>query len=243
MAAGRQSVGVGTGGMIEAVEARPSSTSSKGGGRGTAPLPLVSRGEGRRAEIALTFDDGPSRWTAKIAGVFEAHRCHATFFLRGPAVEERPEAVAALAAAEHELGNHLWSHSDATTLNREELREELERTADAVQRAGGPRPDLVRPPYFRGPDNVAEAAAGAGVRAIVLRSIAVDDWAAESAEQIYEPVLERAGPGDIVCLHDGISSDKRDTDSREPTATAVKRLVPALLERGLRPVTVTQLLR
>lgn len=207
------------------------------------PPPLVSQGDGGRAEIALTFDDGPSRWTAEIAGVFEAHGCRATFFLRGPAVEERPEAVAALAAAGHELGNHLWSHSDARTLSREELRAELERTADAVERAGGTRPDLVRPPYFKGPENVAEAAAGSNVRAIALRSIAVDDWAAGSAEQIYEPVLERAGPGDIVCLHDGVSSDKRDTDSREPTATAVKRLVPVLLERGLRPVTVTQLLR
>jgi peptidoglycan/xylan/chitin deacetylase (PgdA/CDA1 family) len=214
-----------------------------GGERPAGPPTIVSRGDGRRAEIALSFDDGPSRWTAEIAGVFEAHGCHATFFLRGAAVEERPEAVAALAAAGHELGNHLWSHSDATTQSREELRDELVRTADAVEQAGAPRPELVRPPYFRGPEAVADAAAGLGVRAVVLRSIAVDDWAAETAEQIHEPVLARAGPGDIVCLHDGISSDKRDTDSREPTATAVKRLVPALLERGLHPVTVSELLR
>lgn len=208
----------------------------------TSPPPLVGRGSGERPEIALTFDDGPGRWTAQIASVFERHGCHATFFLRGLAVEERPGQVAALAAAGHELGNHLWSHSDSTTLSREELRTELERTADAIVAAGGPRPGLVRPPYFKGPENVAEAAAGLGVRAIVLRSIAVDDWKADSPEQIYDPVMERAGPGDIVCLHDGISSDKRDTDSREPTAEAVKRLVPALLERGLRPVTVSALL-
>ena len=204
--------------------------------------PLVSRGGGERPEIALTFDDGPGRWTAEIAATLEEHGCAATFFLRGPAVEERPERVAALAAAGHELGNHLWSHSDSTTLGREELAAELGRTADAIEAAGGRRPDLVRPPYFKGPENVAEAAAGLGVRAIVLRSIAVSDWAAGSAAEIYDPVMERAGPGDIVCLHDGISSDKRDTDSREPTAEALKRLVPALLERGLRPVTVSQLL-
>lgn len=204
--------------------------------------PLVTRADGERPEIALTFDDGPGQWTKEIAGTLEAHDCHATFFLRGPAVEERPEVVAALAAAGHELGNHLWSHSDSTTLGPEELRAELERTADAVQKAGGRRPDLVRPPYFKGPQNVAEAATGSAVRAIVLRSIAVSDWAAGSTEEIYEPVMERASAGDIVCLHDGISSDKRDTDSREPTADAVSRLVPALLERGLRPVTVSQLL-
>lgn len=206
------------------------------------PVELISRGDGERAEIALTFDDGPGRWTAEIAAVFERHECHATFFLRGPAVEERSEQVAALAAAGHELGNHLWSHSDSTTLSRDDLRDELQRTADAVEAAGGPRPDLVRPPYFRGPENVAEAAASCGVRAVILRSIAVSDWSADSPEQIYDPVIERAGPGDIVCLHDGISSDKRDTDSREPTAEAVRRLVPTLLERGLRPVTISRLL-
>jgi peptidoglycan/xylan/chitin deacetylase (PgdA/CDA1 family) len=204
--------------------------------------PIVSRSDGQKPEIALTFDDGPSRWTAEIAAVFEQHRCDATFFLRGPAVEERPEMVAALAAAGHELGNHLWSHSDSTTLSRDELRSELERTADAVEQASGRRPDLVRPPYFRGPEAVAEAAAGCGVRAVVLRSIAVDDWAAGSATEVFEPVMAAAGPGDIVCLHDGVSSDKRDTDSREPTATAVNGLVPALLDRGLRPVTVSRLL-
>lgn len=212
------------------------------GGRMFGRPAIVQRSHGRREEIALTFDDGPSLWTAEVAGVFGAHGCRATFFLRGPAVEERPEAVAALAAAGHELGNHLWSHSDSSALGCEELRAELERTADAVEAAGGPRPELVRPPYFKGPENVAEAAAGCGVRAVILRSIAVSDWKARSAEEIYEPVMERAAPGDIVCLHDGISSDERDTDSRRPTADAVARLVPALLERGLRPVTVSQLL-
>lgn len=204
---------------------------------------IVHRGRGRRAEIALSFDDGPSRWTAEIAASFEQHGCHATFFLRGAAVAERPDAVAALAAAGHELGNHLWSHSNASTQSGDELREEIERTADAIEAAGAPRPTLLRPPYFSAPRAVAEAAAGTGVSAVVLRSIGTSDWEAESAEEVLGPVLANAQAGDIVCLHDGISSDKRDSDSRQPTADAVKRLVPALLERGLRPVTVSQLLR
>jgi len=206
------------------------------------PRIVCSAGSGRR-EVALTFDDGPSRWTAEIAETFEAHGCRATFFQRGPEVEKRPEAVTALASAGHELGNHLWSHADASTQSRAEIRTELKRTAGAIRAAGGGRPRLVRPPYHRGPHEVASAARWLGVKAVVLRSIAVSDWAAASEDEVFAPVFAAAGPGDIVCLHDGISSDKRDGDSREPTAAAVRRLVPALLERDLRPVTVSQLLR
>jgi peptidoglycan/xylan/chitin deacetylase (PgdA/CDA1 family) len=101
----------------------------------------------------------------------------------------------------------------------------------------------VRPPYVKAPQKVALAARRTGVRAIVVRSVGSSDWAAGSAEEVFEPVLAAAEPGGIVCMHDGVSSDKRDSDSREPTVTAVRRLVPALLEQGLRPVTVSQLLR
>jgi len=204
---------------------------------------IVHRGPGDRPEVALTFDDGPARWTEEIAAVFERDGCRATFFARGGAIAARPEEVAALAGAGHEIGNHLWSHSDASTQGREELRAEIERTADAIEEAGAPRPSLIRPPYFSAPRAVAEAAAGTGASAVTLRSIGSSDWAAESADQIVGPVLAHIQAGDIVCLHDGVSGDKRDTDSRQPTADAVAELVPALLERGLRPVTVSQLLR
>ncbi len=203
---------------------------------------VVSRVDGAPRKVALTFDDGPSRWTAEIAATLEAHDCNATFFLRGPAVEERPEVVAGLASAGHELGNHLWSHTDASTQGPAEIRAEIERTAQAIRAAGGGNPTLIRPPYHKGPDEVAAAARGLGVRAVVLRSVAVADWAAKSEDEVFDPVLATVGPGDIVCLHDGISSDKRDGDSREPTVAAVRRLVPALLERDLRPVTVSELL-
>jgi peptidoglycan/xylan/chitin deacetylase (PgdA/CDA1 family) len=204
---------------------------------------IVHRGAGDRPEVALTFDDGPSGWTAQVAAAFDAHDCRATFFLRGLAVQERPEAVAALTEAGHELGNHLWSHTRASGQSESELRDEIERTAAAIEAAGAARPALARPPYFDGAEAVAAAAEGTSVRAVVLRSIGTSDWEAHSPEQIVEPVLANVEPGDVVCLHDGISSDKRADDTRLPTVEAVSRLVPALLERGLRPVTVSELLR
>jgi peptidoglycan/xylan/chitin deacetylase (PgdA/CDA1 family) len=203
---------------------------------------IVYRSRAGRAELALTFDDGPSRWTAEIAATLEQHGCHGTFFVRGSAIEARPHDLVALAKAGHELGNHLWSHSDPAAQSRAEIRAEIEQTASAIDAVTGQRPHLVRPPYCRAPKAVAGAARRTGVKTIVQRSIGAADWQAKSSEEVFGPVLECVEAGDIVCLHDGISSDKRDSDSREATVEAVKRLVPALLERGLRPVTVSELL-
>jgi peptidoglycan/xylan/chitin deacetylase (PgdA/CDA1 family) len=229
--------------LIDAEEALEAPARTRRLGRRLLGRPwIVHRGDGRRPEIALTFDDGPSRWTPQIAAAFEEHGCHATFFLRGAAVVEHPRTVAALATAGHELGNHLWSHADPATQEPDEIRAEIERTGAAIQAAGGPRPRLVRPPYAKAPEKIALAAKRMGVRAIVLRSVGSSDWAASSAEEVLEPILASVEPGAIVCMHDGISPDDRDSDSREPTAAAVRQMVPALLERGLEPVTVSRLL-
>lgn len=203
---------------------------------------IVCRGNGARDEIALTFDDGPSQWTARIAASLESHGCRSTFFLRGPAARERPNDAAALVACGHELGNHLWSHNDATTLSRAELRTEVIRTADVIYQITGTRPTLIRPPYLKGPREVANAARRSGAQAIVQRSVSVSDWAATSAEDIFEPLLNGVRAGDIVCLHDGVSPGENDTDSREPTAEAVEQILPILLKQGLRPVTIHELL-
>ncbi len=204
---------------------------------------VVFRARGRPQAIALTFDDGPSEWTLEIARALEAHGCRGTFFLLGSAVEQQPGIVATLAASGHELGNHTWSHGDPALQSSSVIRAEIERAAAAISAAGGPRPRLVRPPYCGAPYAVARAVARSAKDAlIVLRSVDPADWRAESPAEIVEAVLAKINPGDIVCLHDGIAPNSSGSSSRSATAAAVAQLVPALLERGLRPVTVSELL-
>lgn len=203
---------------------------------------IVTRASGRPPAVALTFDDGPSEWTAEVARALEQHGCRGTFFLLGAAVERRPEAAAALAAAGHELGNHLWTHSDPARQSHAELRRELRRTAATIREAAGTRPALVRPPYCGAPKRVALAASLGSARLVVLRSVDPADWSREAADEIVQRVLSEVGPGDIVCLHDGIAPGNQGSATRAPTAEAMARLVPELLDRGLRPVTVSELL-
>jgi peptidoglycan/xylan/chitin deacetylase (PgdA/CDA1 family) len=193
--------------------------------------------------VALTFDDGPSDWTDQVAAALEEHECRGTFFMRGAAVAERPKTAAALHDRGHDLGNHLWSHTNPETQSRGELRDEIVRTRAIIMEATGVAPILVRPPYCGAPRAVSRAAFRTGTRYVVLRSVDPEDWKAESPDEIFDRVVAKVGPGDIVCLHDGMPPRTRGTNSREATVAAVSRLVPALRERGLRSVPVTELLR
>ena len=204
--------------------------------------PVIYRASGRPPAVALTFDDGPSPWTAEIAAALEGHGCLGTFFLLGAAVEQRPEDVARLARAGHEVGNHMWTHADPMAQSRAAIRAEARRTSAAIASAGGAAPALLRPPYCGAPGRVARATSRGDVRRVVLRSVDPADWKATTAEEIVERVLAAAAPGDIVCLHDGIAPANKGTSTRAPTAAAVRMLVPELLARDLRPVTVSELL-
>lgn len=203
---------------------------------------VIYRATGTPAAVALTFDDGPSRWTAEIAHALEEHGCRGTFFLLGEAVERDPARVEALAAAGHELGNHLWSHADPKSQSRSEIRAEIDRTAAAIAAAAGAAPALVRPPFCGAPQHVARAA-GRRAKMIALRSVDPQDWATDSVDEIVQRVVTATGPGDVICLHDGIAPRNRGTESRAPTVAAVARLVPELIARDLRPVTMSELLR
>ena len=61
--------------------------------------------------LALTFDDGPNDpHTLHLLDVLARHNVHATFFMIGSFVEQRPEIARAVAAAGHAIGNHTHTH-------------------------------------------------------------------------------------------------------------------------------------
>jgi hypothetical protein len=58
-------------------------------------------------------------------------------------------------------------------------------------------------------------------------------------------VLETLGPGDIVVLHDGRPANEPpelSLPTREATVEAVRLILESMSERGLRSVTITELL-
>jgi peptidoglycan/xylan/chitin deacetylase (PgdA/CDA1 family) len=206
---------------------------------------IVSSAPAAGREIALTFDDGPSGSTPEVLDVLDAHGARGTFFVVGRWVEQLPRVVRAIAERGHEVGNHTWTHFDASAVPDEELwRDELRRTSETISATAGRAPVLFRPPYGHEPEHFATVAAECGLGTTVLWSVDPKDWESnEDGGLIEARVLAEAHPGAIVLHHDGDVRDDLNRGSPQAgTIRALPRILGQLADDGYRFVTVSELL-
>ena len=82
-------------------------------------------------------------------------------------------------------------------------------------------------------DTVRRVAASLDYR-IILWDVDTRDWAHTPPAEIAKHILDTVQAGDIILMHDFIGHDS-------PTPEALRRVIPALLERGYSFVTVGEL--
>lgn len=183
--------------------------------------------------VSLTFDDGPhGKLTPRLLETLKKENAKATFFLLGVQVELFPEIAKAVAEAGFEVGNHSWSHRDMTKMGEEQIREEVRKTQDAIERATGVRPKLFRPPYGNINDRVYSVLREEGLD-VVLWSIDPRDWASgQTSASVTSKIVKEARPGAIVCIH----------DIHARTVDAMPELLPKLREMGLAFATAGELI-
>ncbi len=204
-------------------------------------LPVVTHGDRRRPAIALTFDDGPDpETTPRLLELLARHGAHATFFLIGSHAEQYPELVRRLAREGHEIGNHTYAHPRLLNLARSHpMQREIERGQQALQAlAPSAATPSYRPPVGLKSPWLARVQRRLGLR-VVLWSLHARDTGRATAEQVAHRVLTRIGPGDIVVMHDGHDICGRH---RRTAVAALELVLPELDRRGLKAVTVEQLL-
>jgi peptidoglycan/xylan/chitin deacetylase (PgdA/CDA1 family) len=189
-------------------------------------------GGGRLPEVALTFDDGPSwRTTSAIVALLRSAGASATFFDVGRQATYYPELVRRqrLFGA---LGDHTWSHARLTGMPWRRLVFQLRWGRGAVQHATRRYVRLFRPPYGERSRLVDRAAHGLHMLQ-VLWSVDSRDSDGATLAQIERNVLQGLRPGAIVLLH----------ENHPETLVALRRtILPALKRRGLRAVSVPELL-
>jgi peptidoglycan/xylan/chitin deacetylase (PgdA/CDA1 family) len=185
-----------------------------------------------RAEVALTFDDGPDpRVTPQVLDLLEAHRVKATFFCIGQRVERFPEVAAAIVERGHAVGNHSHSHPNAFAFyGPRAVTHEVVRAQDAISAATGRRATLFRAPAgIRGPFLEA-CLAREGMSLVSWTRRGLDTWSRDAAA-VAARLTRGLTAGDVLLLHDGASA--RDAGGRPVVLEALPRVLDALAARGL----------
>jgi len=166
-------------------------------GRTFTSLPSGTR------QLALTYDDGPNDpHTFRLLDVLSRHNVHATFFLIGRYVQQRPDIVRELVKAGHVVGNHTFTHPLLTLKRADEVRRELTDCRKAIEDAIGQYSNLFRPPFGGRRPAVLRIARSLGLQPIMW-NVTGYDWNAPPAAAIERKVEKQIRGGDVILLHDG----------------------------------------
>ena len=181
----------------------------------------------QRPMIALTFDDGPGEYTEELINCLVENNAKATFFMLGQNVEAYPEIAKELSDAGMELGNHSYSHPDLVTIGTEAAAQQVSNTDAALKAATGFEATVMRPPGGSFNDSVKAAID----HPLIIWSIDTRDWATKSEDQTYQVVMDNAQDGSVVLMH----------DIHEWSVKAAIRMIPDLIAKGFKLVTVSEL--
>lgn len=194
----------------------------------------IAGGDPASDMIALTFDAGSAAgWmTTAILDTLRDRGIKQTFFLTGAWVESYPEFAQRVAEDGHEISNHTYHHPDLTLMSGADVQWQLSYTEDIIKSytSHSSKP-WFRPPFGARNSRVLNIAQEAGFRSIYW-TLDSGDWRTNAtAASVSAKVLNNASGGDIVVMH----------VYAEPTGTALGSIIDVLQARGLRLVTVSDL--
>jgi peptidoglycan/xylan/chitin deacetylase (PgdA/CDA1 family) len=197
-------------------------TSSTGGNTGSSS----SSGNNNNCSgyVGITFDDGPNSNTTALVNLLKQHSLTpVTWFNQGNNIASNTSLVA-LERSVGEVHNHSFTHSHMTSWTLAQVSDELNRTNQAIQNAGAPKPTLFRPPYGEVNSTIQQAAQAAGLR-IVTWDVDSQDWNGASAAAIVNAVNQLQN-GQVILMHDG---------SYTNTNAAIAQIASTLRNKGLCP--------
>jgi len=190
-------------------------------------------------QIALTYDDGPNDpHTLRLLEVLAKHNVHATFFMIGRFVRERPDIARAVAAAGHVIGNHTFTHPLLTFQSGAQTRLELTNCRRALEDVIGAHSNLFRPPFGGRRPATLRIACELGLET-VMWNVTGSDWNAPPAAVIENKVARQMRGGDVILLHDG--SHRAMGADRAQTVIATDKLIRRYRDQGYKFVTVDEM--
>jgi len=199
--------------------------------------------------IALTFDDGPSSYTAEILDILAQYDAKATFFILGQNAEE--DWAQALLKAEYEAGHqlctHTYSHAESGRgadktgslgyMTDTQIVNDVTKGLEVIKNALGL--DAAPSTVMRAPSGYFDADIAKVLQPYISAeinwNIDTTDWKQPGVSYIVNQMMN-AYPGAVILFHDG-------GGDRSQTVEALREAIPQLAADGYRFVTIDELLK
>jgi peptidoglycan/xylan/chitin deacetylase (PgdA/CDA1 family) len=199
------------------------------------PARFVRSGPQDPSAVAFTFHGaGDVGLLDQLLGMASAHQAPLTIFAVGQWLDANPTVARRILAAGHELANHTYTHPSLGRLAADKVAVEVTRGRDALIRHAGSPGRWFRPSGVEVPGAVILTAAGAaGYATVVGYDVDPHDYQDPGAAAVRARTAAGLHAGAIVSLHTGHAG----------TVQALGGILGDAAAKGLRPVTVSELLR
>jgi len=183
--------------------------------------------------VAITYDDGPSpETTPRLLDILKSKNAKATFFTIGTNADAFPDLLRRERDEGHLVANHSYNHPQLNAIPEDRVGRELDETSRAIESALGTKPHWLRPPYGATNDRVAAIAGERGM-ALALWDVDTADWQNRNADITCRNAVDNAQAGSIILMH----------DIHPSTVDAAACIIDGLRAKGLRPVTLDEMIQ
>lgn len=200
---------------------------------------IISKVPNSQRKIALTFDACSTKrkpqYDKRITNILIQTETPSTFFLGGRWIEkEEPEVIELASNPLFELGNHSWDHPHMTQLSDQQIKDQLNKTQEALFRATGKVGRYFRPPYGEYDERVLKIADSLGLVSIEYDLPSGDPDIAMTKEKLIKWVVRKTKSGSIIVMH----VNKKGIN----TAEALPEIISQLRKKGFQFVTLSDLI-
>ena len=185
--------------------------------------------------IAITFDDGPHGVnTPRLLDMLKKRKIKATFYVVGDMMKNTyaPPIMRRMVAEGHEVGNHSVTHANLSRQSDAVLRKELQVAHNMILEMTGVAPRTMRPPGGAIKNDQKKLMLKEFGYPTIMWSVDPEDWKKPGVSVVTSRLLNGVKPGGILLVH----------DLHKSSVDAMPATLDALLSRGYKFVTVTELI-
>lgn len=195
----------------------------------------VDQGQERK-KVYLTFDDGPSKNTAKVLDILKKYDVKATFFVLGQTDDFSLKMYKRIIDEGHTIGLHSYTHSyDYIYSSVENFKSDLFKLRDLIYDTTGHKPDIYRFPGGSS-NQVSKLDISVFIKFLEENNITYYDWNVVNGDATGQKITAKEAYDNTingVKLFDSSYVLMHDAHNKDVTVESLPKILEALIEKDV----------